>query len=145
LSLALLVLTNAFLLESLGAHEPADGFLCGADVLVPGAGGAVVVVFCDAARGGDGEGAGFGGGVWEVFFDGGYVFAVLALDLKGVRRWKGGWGERVWPTLSALFPVKLPSALCTAPVAESTYDCSVEVWSLFVLEAMFADVLSRSL
>jgi hypothetical protein len=63
LSLALLVLTNAFLLESLGAHEPADGFLCGADVLVPGAGGAVVVVFCDAARRGDGEGAGFGGGM----------------------------------------------------------------------------------
>jgi hypothetical protein len=63
LSLVLLVLTSAFLLESLGAHESTDGFLCGADVLVLGAGGAVVDVFCDAVRGGDGEGAGFGGGV----------------------------------------------------------------------------------
>lgn len=33
-------------------------------------------------------------------------------------------------TLSAGLPVKEPTADCTAPLAESTYDWRVEVWSL---------------
>jgi hypothetical protein len=49
LFLALLVLTSAVLLEALGANETTDSFLCGTDVLVPGAVCAVRVVFCDTA------------------------------------------------------------------------------------------------
>lgn len=61
LRLALLVLLDAFLTQAFGAYEPANGFLCSSDVLVPGPGGAVVRVCCYAAPGRDGDGAGFGG------------------------------------------------------------------------------------
>ena len=82
LPLALLVLANALLLEALGADESADGLLQRTDVLVPAAGAAVGVVFCDAARGGGGEGASLCCGVREVFLGGGFGLAVLALCLR---------------------------------------------------------------
>lgn len=63
LALALLVLANALLLEALGADEPANGLFQGTDVLVPAAGAAVRIVFCDATGGGGGEGACLCGGV----------------------------------------------------------------------------------
>jgi len=49
LAFALRILPLTLLLQSLGAHESAQRFLRGADVLVPCAGCAVVVVSCDAA------------------------------------------------------------------------------------------------
>jgi hypothetical protein len=84
LPLALLVLADALLLEALGADESADGLLQSADVLVPAAGAAVRVVFCDAAGGGGGEGTGLGSCVREVFLGGGFGLAVLALCLRGL-------------------------------------------------------------
>jgi hypothetical protein len=122
LALALSVLLDTFLLQPLGADEPADALLQRADVLVPRAGGAVGVVLGDAAGCGGGEGASFGGGVGEIFLGGGFELAVLALGLgdkvSGLG-WeevgRGGW-ER---TLSAVLPVSEPRALCAAPLAWS--------------------------
>jgi hypothetical protein len=49
LTLALGVLALPLLLQALGAHKATHGFFGGANVLVPGPGGAVVRVFGDAA------------------------------------------------------------------------------------------------
>lgn len=90
LALALSILLNAFLLQPLGADEPADALLQRADVLVPGASRAVGVVFRDAAGCGGGEGAGLGGCVGEVLLGGGFELAVLALGLgNGLAGWIG--------------------------------------------------------
>jgi hypothetical protein len=49
LALALLVLANALPLQAIGAEEVTECLFAGADCLVPAAGGAVGVVFCDTA------------------------------------------------------------------------------------------------
>jgi hypothetical protein len=69
------------LLEALRANETPKSFLGGADVLVPRAFCAVGVILCYATAGRDGEGSGLGGGVGEVVFSGGGLFAVFALGL----------------------------------------------------------------
>ena len=84
LALALLVLANALLLQALGAGEATDRLLQGANVLVPAAGGAVGVVFCDAAGRGGCVGTGFCGGVGEILLGGRFGLAVLALGLEVV-------------------------------------------------------------
>lgn len=74
--LALLVLARARLLERLVADQVAQRLFARADCLIPGALRAVLVVGCDA-RGGGGEGTGFGGCVREVVFCVGFgLFAV---------------------------------------------------------------------
>jgi hypothetical protein len=91
LALPLLVLSNTLLLEALCADKTTNGLFGGANVLVPRAVSAVLVVFCNAARGADGEGTSFGGGVREVFFGGSDVFFVLAMDLGEIMSiWKYG-------------------------------------------------------
>jgi hypothetical protein len=81
LALSLLALAISILLNAL---------LQRADVLVPRAGGAVGVIFCDAAGCGGGEGAGFGGCVGEVLLGGGFELAVFALGLgDGLAGWVG--------------------------------------------------------
>lgn len=74
------VLFGAFLLEGLDACEVSEGFFCGTDCLVPGAVGAVWVVFGDAA-GGDGDAADAGAGLGELFLGFGVVFFGLAFGL----------------------------------------------------------------
>jgi hypothetical protein len=120
LPLPLLVLANALLLEALGADKSTYRLLQRTDVLVPATGATVRVVFCDAARGGGGEGASLCGGVREVFLSGGLGLAVLALRLQGSDEWCCGGREE--HTLSAVLPVSEPTALWMAPVAWSRYD-----------------------
>ena len=81
LALAVGVLLDAFLLQALGADEPADALLERANVLVPRAGRAVGVVLCDAAGCGGGEGTGLGGCVGEILLGGGFELAVFAFGL----------------------------------------------------------------
>jgi hypothetical protein len=82
LTLALAVLLDALLLESLCADEAANGLLGGAHVLVPRALCAVRVVLRYAAGRGDGVGAGFGGCVGCLLLGFGDGLAVLALGLE---------------------------------------------------------------
>ena len=78
LRLALRVLLPALLLQVLGPDQPAQGFLAGAERLVPGAFAAVRIVSCDGAGGGGGEGPEFGGCVAGFVFELGFGFLGFA-------------------------------------------------------------------
>lgn len=83
MALALQILLPAFALQALVAEQVADGFLAGADGLVPGALGAVGGVLGRGARGGEGEGTGFDGGLGGGVFGGGLVAGLLGFGLGG--------------------------------------------------------------
>lgn len=83
LAAALLVLTDALVLEAVGADESSDRLLGGADGLVPRSLRAVRVVGRDGA-GADVHGADLADGVGGVVLDVGFGLGVLALALYGV-------------------------------------------------------------
>lgn len=112
LSLALLVLSDALLLQALSADEAADCLFGCANILVPRASGAVCVVLCDTTCRCDRDGTGFGGCVGEIVFDVCGGFAVLALCLgQSVHEHVKSDGMYDRHTLSAVLPVKEPRAL----------------------------------
>lgn len=120
LRLALLVLLAAGRLEVLAANQPAQRLLRTAQRLVPAA-GLAVAGFGVRARGGDVDGAGAAARVREVVLDVGFGGLVGGLFLWGVvSEGFGGDGREGRRTLSAVLPVREPTADCTVEVAEST-------------------------
>jgi hypothetical protein len=76
------ILLLAGFAHALEAQGAAERLFAGAERLVPRAGGAVGVVFCDA-RGADGEGADVGAGVGDVAAGFGFGFLLRGLVLRG--------------------------------------------------------------
>lgn len=85
LALALGVLLLPFALETFGTDQITNGLFCAADSLVVGASGAVWVVGCYAALGGDRDGPEFADGVGGVAFGGSLGFGGVGLGLSGFR------------------------------------------------------------
>jgi hypothetical protein len=84
LAFALGILLLAGFAHALEAQGASESLFAGADGLVPRAGGAVGVVFCDALRA-DGEAADVGAGVGDVFAGFGFGFLLLGLVLGWFR------------------------------------------------------------